>query len=180
MNRDKIQKLFDDVFANTEIALDPSVTKFSINDINVLFFSSLYTKYCVSALSNCRLTPDIAAQIAKMYMMYQTEMVASIMILNRSYKLKDIRDFAHKFRAPFPKFTDEIEYYCKNKKSNKCILMYNYTYLMSTKDELRDVDILYHELANRGITLIDAIRVIRSVPTLLISPINDSGYKRTK
>ena len=180
MNDSERTKLCEDIINYTESAFKHWDMDIEDADTNVRIGGGAYVKYCISALADCRMNPTIAAIIARMYMLFQTKMKASILILNRSYKYKEIRDFAYSFRAEFPKFVDDIEYLCRNYKSNKCILIYNYTYVLSTYKELNDVNILHCELAKKGITLVDAIRVTKGKPIHLISPLDDSGYNMKK
>lgn len=176
---DRVQRC-EDIVEYTESAIKQWNADIEGTKTDVRIGGAAYATYCVSALSNIRITPEIAEVIAKMYALFQNKMKASIIILNRSYKYKDIRDFARYFRAEFPKFVNSIELLCKDFRSNKCILIYNYTYILSTHRELNDVNILHRELAKKGITLVDAIRVTKGTATRLISPLDDSGYKLKK
>lgn len=138
--------------------------------------ANTYCRMIIRDLQKFKITPAIAAHVARLYFMFRNDYAMSLIIINRKNKIKEIIDIAYSHRAKLDKYIDKIVYVTKCAKATKCIVIINYNHRISSYKELLEMEKLYFELKNHGIVLCDVIKILRGRPTFLLSSFEKSGY----
>ncbi len=142
-----------------------------INSENLPYIlnAQAYARIIFDKLKRCRMTVELSVMAARMYMMCEHRLVGVLFVLDKKNRICYTLDFVRNYQAPLADFVMEIKNICKLRKSNKCIVAYNYNFHKTFGDEVGELNLLYHELWREGVDLKDVIKIVEGKAISVIS-----------